>query len=57
MAAVPAPLPLGAALGGGHGVYVPVQLVGGACGKDLMVESHVAFAVSKGKMRCKDAGY
>jgi len=38
VAAVPAPLPLGAAVGGGHGVYVPVQLVGGACGKDLMVE-------------------
>lgn len=29
VAAVPAPLPLGAAVGGGHGVYVPVQLVGG----------------------------
>lgn len=28
VAAVPAPLPLGGAVGG-HGVYVPVQLMGG----------------------------
>ena len=28
LAAVPAPLPLGGAVGG-HGVYVPVQLMGG----------------------------